>query len=174
MVVVQGRSALLSSALGKKYWQLIMTRKSNSNAIYPFKKRTTLWRKKKRLKDAYEFRRIAPALKSHESSCRGHKQHPEMEKSLEFVKTEYHDLKSIYVAAKKDLKALGEWLNILSAQVVEIAIEIDNLVQHSYSVDVKLVGMPETAETGCKIPTMDTSKLFVRIFDVKSRLMISK
>ena len=48
MVLVQCRRALLSSALGKKYWQVIMTRKSNSNAIHPFKKRTTLWRKKKK------------------------------------------------------------------------------------------------------------------------------
>ena len=34
------------------------------------------------------------------------------------------------MAAKKDLKALGERLNILSARVDEMAIEIDNLVQH--------------------------------------------
>lgn len=60
----------------------------------------------------------------------------------------------------------------LTFQVVEMAIEIDDLVQHSYS--VKLVGMPETAETGCKMPTMDTTKLFVRSFEVKSRLMISQ
>ena len=54
----------------------------------------------------------------------------------------------------------------LTFQVVEIAIEIDNLVQHSYSVNVKPVGMPETAETGCKMPTMDTTKRFVRSFEV--------
>ena len=50
-------------------------------------------------------------LKSHESSCGGHKRNPEMEKSLEFVRAKYDDLKNIYVAAKKDLKALGERLN---------------------------------------------------------------
>ena len=97
-----------------------------------------------------------------------------MEKSLEFVRAEYGDLKSIYVAAKKDLKALGERLNFLPAQVVEMAIEIDILVQHNCSVNVKPVGKPKTAETGCKMPTMDTTKLFVRIFEVKSQLMISK
>ena len=85
MVVVQGRGALVSSALGKKYWQMITTRKPNSNATYPFKKRTTLWRKKKSLKDAYEFGRITPTLKSHESLCGGHKRQPGIEKSLEFV-----------------------------------------------------------------------------------------
>ena len=105
MVVVQGRGALLSPALGKKYWQLIMTRKSNSNAIYPFKKRTTLWRKKKSLKDAYEFRVIAPALKSHEASYGRHKRHPEMEKSLEFVKTEYHDLKKYLRSSQEGSKS---------------------------------------------------------------------
>ena len=71
------------------------------------------------LKD--EFGRIATAFKSHESSCGGHKQHdPEMEKSLEFVGAEYDDLKGRYVEAKKDLKALGEGLNFLSAQVDEM------------------------------------------------------
>ena len=62
----------------------------------------------------------------------------------------------------------------LTFQVVEMAIEIDNLVQHSYSVNVKLVGMPETVQTGCKMPTMDTTKLSVHSFEVKSRLMISQ
>ena len=56
----------------------------------------------------------------------------------------------------------------LTLQVVEMAIEIDNLVQQSYSVNVKLVGMPETAETGCKMPTMDTTKFFVRSFEAVS------
>ena len=73
------------------------------------------------LKD--EFRRIATAFKSHESSCGGHKQHdPEMEKSLAFVGAEYDDLKGRYLEAKKDLKALGEGLNFLSAQVDEMTI----------------------------------------------------
>ena len=96
-----------------------------------------------------------------------------MVKSLEFVRAKYDDLKGIHVAAK-DLKALRERLNFLSAQVVEMAIDIDNLVQHRYSFNVKLVGLPETAETGCKMPTIDMTKLFVRIFEVKYRLMISK
>ena len=73
------------------------------------------------LKD--EFGRIATAFKSHESSCGGHKQHDsEMEKSLEFVGAEYDDLKGRYVEAKQDLKALGEGLNFLSAQVDEMTI----------------------------------------------------
>ena len=59
-----------------------------------------------------------------------------MEKFLEFVRAEYDDLKGICVAAKNGLKALGERLKFLSAQVVEMAIEIDNLVQHSCSVNV--------------------------------------
>ena len=67
------------------------------------------------------FRSIATALKSHESSCGSHKQHdPEMEKSLAFVGAGYDDLKGRYVEAKKDLKALGEGLNFLSAQVDEM------------------------------------------------------
>lgn len=41
IVLALCRRALLSSALGKKYWQPVMTPKSN-----PFKKRTSLWRKK--------------------------------------------------------------------------------------------------------------------------------
>ena len=45
-----------------------------------------------------------------------------------------------------------------------MAIEIDNLVQHSYSFDFKLVGVPEIAETGSKEPAIDTTKLCVRIF----------
>ena len=49
-----------------------------------------------------------------------------------------------------------------------MAIEIDNLGQDSYSVNVKLVGVPDTAEKGCKMPTIDTMKLCVRIFEVKS------
>ena len=47
----------------------------------------------------------------------GHKQHPEME----FVGAVYDDLKDPYVAAKKNLKALGERLNFLSARVDEMA-----------------------------------------------------
>ena len=43
-------------------------------------------------------------------------------KSLEFVGAEYDDLKGRYVEAKKDLKALGEGLNFLSAQVDEMTI----------------------------------------------------
>ena len=39
----------------------------------------------------------------------------------------YDDLNGPYVAAKKDLKALGERLNFLSAWVNETAIEIDNV-----------------------------------------------
>ena len=76
----------------------------------PFKKRTTLWGKKekKSLKD--EFGRIATALKSHESSCDGHKLHPELGKLLEVFRSPYDDLKGPYVAAKKDLKALSKRL----------------------------------------------------------------
>ena len=47
-------------------------------------------------------------------------QNPEMEKSLELVGAEYDDLKGIYVAAKKNLKALGERFNFLGARVNEI------------------------------------------------------
>ena len=70
----------------------------------------------------------------------------------------------LHVAVKKELKALGERLNFLSARVDEMAIEIDNLVQHSYSFNVKLVGVPDITETGSKEPAIDTTKLWVRIF----------
>ena len=76
---------------------------------------------------------------------------------------EYDDLKDPYVAAKKDLKALGERLNLISVRVDEMAIEIGNLVQHSYSFNVNCV--PEIAETGSKKPAIDTTKLCVRIFE---------
>ena len=60
-------------------------------------------------------------LDGSQSSCGGHKQHdPEMKKSVEFVGAEYDDLKGHYLEAKKDLKALGEGLNFLSAQVDEM------------------------------------------------------
>ena len=72
-----------------------------------------------------EFERIATALKSRESLWGGHKQHPEMENSLEFVVAVYDELKGLFVAARKDLKALGERLNFVSAQVDEMAKEID-------------------------------------------------
>ena len=49
-------------------------------------------------------------------------------KTLEFVGAEFDDLKGVYVAVKKDLKALGERFNFLSAPVNEMAIEIDNTV----------------------------------------------
>ena len=78
---------------------------------------------------------------------------------------EYDDLKDPYVTAKKDLKALGERLDFISARVDEMAIEIDNLVQHSYSFNVKLGGVPEIPETGSKEPAIDTTKLCVRIFE---------
>ena len=42
--------------------------------------------------------------------------------------------------------------------------EIDNLGQHSCSFNVKLVGVPEIAETVSKEPAIDTTKLCVRIF----------
>ena len=67
----------------------------------------------------------------------------------ELVGAQYGDLKGLYVVAKKDLKAFGELLNFLSAPVDEMAIEIANLVQHSYSFN-KMVGVPEIAETGSK------------------------
>ena len=111
-----------------------------------------------------EFGRIVPALKSHESSYGGHKPHPEMENSLEFVGAEFEDLKGLHVAAKKDLRELGERLNFLRARVDEMAIEIDNLGQYSCSFNVKLVGVPEIAETVSKEPAIDTTKLRVRIF----------
>ena len=61
-----------------------MTQKSNSNAKSFQEENGSLKkeRNKKILKDG--FGRIATAFKSHESSCGGHKQHPEMEKPLEF------------------------------------------------------------------------------------------
>ena len=40
---------------------------------------------------------------------------------MEFVGAVYDDLKDPYVAAKKNLKALGERLNFLSARVDEMA-----------------------------------------------------
>ena len=91
---------------------------------------------------------------------------PEVEKSLEFVGAEYEDLKGLHAAAKKDLKALGERLNFLSARVDKIwllkLIILSNTA--SYSFNVKLVGVPEIAETGSKEPAIDTTKLCVRIF----------
>ena len=105
-------------------------------------------------------------MKSHESSCGGHKQHdPEMEKSLEFVGAEYAYLKGLYVAAKKDLKALDERLTFPSAQVDEMTIEIDNLVQQRYNFNFKLAGVPEIAEPRSKESALDTTKLCVRIFE---------
>ena len=115
-----------------------MTRKSNSDVKSLQEENESLKKEIESLKN--EFGRITSALKSHESSCSGHKPHPEMEKFLEFVGAQYEELKDLHVAAKKDLKALGERLNLLSARVDEMAIEIDNLVQHSYSFNVKLVG----------------------------------
>ena len=103
-------------------------------------------------------------LKSHESSCGSHKPHPEMEKSLEIVGAEDEELNGHHVAVKKELKALDERLNFLSARVDEMAIEIDNLVQHTYSFNVKLVSVPEIAEAGSKQPNIDTTKLCVCIF----------
>ena len=71
------------------------------------------------LKD--EFGRIATAFKSHESSCGGHKEHdPEMEKSLEFGGPEY--VVTYKPRTKKDLRALSEGLNFLSAHVDEMTI----------------------------------------------------
>ena len=71
-------------------------------------------KKVKSLKD--EFGRIATALKSHKSSYGGHKQHTEMKKiSRIFLRAPYDDLNGPYVAAKKDLKVLGERLKFLSA-----------------------------------------------------------
>ena len=100
------------------------------------------------MKDAYEFGRIATTLKSHESSRVAATNSTLKWKNLsEFVRAEYDDLEGTCVAAKKGLKALSERLNFLSAQVVEMAIEIDNLVQHNYSIGVKLVGVPNAAET---------------------------
>ena len=87
-------------------------------------------------------------------------QQPEMGTSLEFIETEY-ELKE---AAKKDLKALGERLNFLSARVDEMVNEIDNLVQPSYSFNIKMVEVSEIAKTGSKEPAIDTTKLCVRIF----------
>ena len=39
----------------------------------------------------------------------------------------YDDLNGAYVAAKKDVKALGEQINFLSPWVNETVIEIDNV-----------------------------------------------
>ena len=139
-----------------------MTRKSNSDVKFLQEENESLKKEIESLKN--EFGRIASALKSHESSCGSNKSHPEMEKSLEFVGAEYEEIKGLHVAVKKELKALGERLNFLSARVDEMAIEIDNLVQHSYSFNVKLVGVPDITETGSKEPAIDTTKLCVRIF----------
>jgi len=129
----------------------ILTTDSNSRVKSLQEENESLKKGTESLKD--EFGRIATAFKSHESSCGGHKQHdPEMEKSLEFVGAEYDDLKGLYVAAKKDLKALGEGLNFLSARVDEMAIEIDNL-------------MLEITETKSKEPAIDKTKLCVSIFE---------
>ena len=46
-----------------------------------------------------------------------------------------------------------------------MASEIDNLVQHSYSFNVKLINMPELGAAGSKELDLDTSKHCVRIFD---------
>ena len=99
---------------------------------------------------------------SHESLCGSHKSHPEIEKCQEFAK--YEEIKGLHVAVKKELKALGERLNFLSAQVDEMAIDIDNLIQHKYSFNVKLVGMPEITEPSSKETAIDTTILCVRIF----------
>ena len=118
-------------------------------------------------KKKHELGWITSALKSHESSHGGHKLHPETEKSLEFVTAEYDDLKGLHKAVQNDLKALSDRLNSLNARVDEMATEIDNLVQHSYSFNVKLVGVPEITETRSKEPAVDTTKLCVRIFQAR-------
>jgi len=139
-----------------------MTRRSNSNAKSLQEENVSLKKEIESLK--HELGRITSALKSHESSHGDHKPHPETEKTLEFVGAEYDDLKGLHKAVQNDLKSLSDRLNSLSARVEQMAIEIDNLVQHSYSFNVKLVGVPETAETGSREPAIDTTKLCVRIF----------
>ena len=139
-----------------------MTRKSISDVKFLQEENESLKKEIERLKN--EFGRIASALRLQEHSCGSHKPHPEMGKCLEFVGAEYEEVKGLHVAVKKEVNALGERLNFLSARVDGMAIEIDNLVQHSYSFNVKLVGVPEIAETGSKKPAIDTTKLCVRNF----------
>ena len=43
--------------------------------------------------------------------------------------------------------------------------KIDNLVQPSYSFNIKIIGLPKIAKTGSKEPAIDTTKLCVRIFE---------
>ena len=69
-VLVLCRRVLVSSTLGKKYCQLIMTQKSNSNAKSLQHERTIGRKKIKSLKD--EFGRIATALNSNEASWGSH------------------------------------------------------------------------------------------------------
>ena len=137
-----------------------MTRKSNSDVKFLQEENESLKKDIESLKN--EFGRIASVLKSHESLCGSHKSLPEMEKSLEIVGAEYEELNGHHVAVKKELKALDEQL--LSTRVDEMAIEIDNLVQHTYSFNVKLVSAPEIAEAGLKQPNIDMTLLCVHIF----------
>ena len=65
-----------------------MTRKANSNAK-SLEKENDYLKKKNSVKD--EFGRIATALKSHENSCGGHKQHPEM-KNYKPKLTSHHEI----------------------------------------------------------------------------------
>ena len=81
-------------------------------------------------------------------------------RSLQYLSDEYDDLLVSNSGVVDQLKALSRRLNKLSAEVTRVGNAIDEVEEHSYQFNVKIIGLPEkSSETAAA-----TSVLCVKLF----------
>ena len=86
----------------------------------------------------------------------------EVEKGLDFLGKEYHDLSNSDADTKRELCRIGTKLDEIGVRLEEMAGILDEMQEYSYSFNVKLLGVPQLSADENAV---QTSNLCVKIFN---------
>ena len=114
----------------------------------------------KNLKEMLEKRRISDLTRESTTGTSDH----EMERSLQFYSDSYDDLNSFQANAVRDLqlKCLSDRLSRISTEVESIGKAVDDLQEHSYQFNLKIVGIPELHYNESAV---ESSELCLKLFN---------
>ena len=112
----------------------------------------------KNLKEMLEKRRTSDLTRESTTGTSDH----EMERSLQFYSDSYDDLNSFQANAVRELKCLSDRLSKISTEVESIGKAVDDLQEHSWQFNLKIVGIPEFHDNESAV---ESSELCLKLFN---------
>ena len=110
------------------------------------------------LKEMLKERRTSDLTRDSTTGTSDH----EMERSPQFHSDSYDDLNSFQTNAVRELECLSDRLSKISTEVDSIGKAIDDLQEHSYQFNLKIVGIPELHDNESAV---ESSELCLKLFN---------